>query len=125
MAKMKFDIGKVVLIILLAAGLLWLFGQFFTVSEGSISFIESSIGEAGTIGFQTLQYLIGGVMIYFAVMIVSRFTKESVSRKDIFTIILMSVGLILFWKYIASPVLGAPSLTDIAWKFGMKTGLLK
>lgn len=124
MARMKFDFKNVVVILFIAVVLLWLFGQFFSVGGGTIA-VADPFPDVSNVGLQILKFLVVGLIVYVAVAIFGKFTGTTVSRKDIFIIVLMAVAVILFWNYIASPIMNANSLDNIVFKFGLKTGLLK
>lgn len=70
-----------------------------------------------------LKIIIIGLLVGLAYWVISRFIGHPMSRKDLFTLILIGVAVFFAWKYIGDSIFHAGTLEEIAANLGNKLGL--
>ena len=129
MAKMKLDIGKLGLIILVAIFGLMFLGALTTEGEEGWEFkVPDAPGE---LALSLLKVTLITVFVFGAAALVMKMTGGTFSRKDYFKFVMIGVALWVLWEPVIQPILqpilgGAySSIEDITISLGDKAGLFK
>ncbi len=80
-------------------------------------------GETNSIGLWLMRLLIIGTALFIALTVVTKVSVGSLNRRQVLTLIILGVAIYFVWTYIASPIMKAPTLDDIAFKTALKLGL--
>lgn len=100
---------------------LYLFSEFFAVTDGSISFATDP--DAAGAAFMVLKILILGGVAIGSIFLAGKFSKP-LSKADYASIIIIMVAAYFLWEYVLSGIINAGSFDDLTFAVGMKLGLL-
>jgi len=117
MAKMNITPRAVAGVIFVAIALLYLFNTFFIKADTGYTFqMPTNINQPV---MWLIRLAIVTVAVTIAITVLNWLTDGSISKKDIFSIILIGVVVYFTWTYVVGPIWKAPSIDQIAWKLGL------
>lgn len=71
-----------------------------------------------------INFIVVGLALTLAYGIIMKVAGKSMSSRDIASLIIMAVIVVLAYKYFLKPMLDWKTLDDISWNLAMKLGLL-
>lgn len=121
----KFTAANLFMIVIIAIIGIYLWGQFTEKTAEGYEFVSPEEGQLETISLWVIRLLIIGTAVFLGYGTVMKMSGKSLSRKDIFTLVIIGVAVYFIWTYLLESIWSAASFSDIEFKTAAKLGLLK
>lgn len=111
---------NIIIIIMILILFLYLASKFFVNEEFAIPAGE----DMDVTILMSLQILLYGALLIGAYAAFIKLSGESMSKKDVFSLVIIGIIIFLMWGSVIAPILGASTLSELAEGFAKTTGIL-
>lgn len=121
MAKgLNFSGDKVVLIFVFLIGILVLFGSFFSINEGEISFNQGADVSNVVVAIFTIMIL--GIGVILAFKLLPFLSDGGLTQRKLIALIVIAIAVWFLWDNLLADIFNMDSLSGISFSVAQKLG---
>jgi len=114
---------NIFILLFFVAIILYLIGQFTSTTPSGIEFkIPANIDQTV---FAVFKFALIGALVFGVWALFMKISGGSLSQRDVLTIALIVIAVIIAWDPIIKNLLGGQTLNDITFSVGQKLGFFK